>query len=360
MNPMAESFPDPLSIPSLGIPEIDRSLELLMGTCVPDEAKERFLLDLHARGETAAELAGFARVLLGKAVIPVLERRDPRPLLELCGTGGDRAGFLNISTAAMFVAAGAGARVVKHGNRAFTSKCGSADVLEALGVNVHLDPSRVGEVLEKAGCVFMLAANFHPAVAAVAPLRRRLGERRELTIFNLLGPLLNPASPDYQLTGIYRSEMLPLYAEALGLMGRKVAWAVHGEGVHPGEGVDELSITGPSRVVAVRGECPMESEEFTISPAGLGFPQVTDQEILLGGDAVENATRIRRILSGRESGAARDMIMLNAAAALHLAGIGVTLHDALHLASESIDAGKALRSLELLRSASVSSVSEHV
>ena len=357
---MAESFPDPLSIPSLGIPEIDRSLELLMGTCVPDEAKERFLLEFHARGETAAELAGFARVLLGKAVIPVLDRRDPRPLLELCGTGGDRAGFLNISTAAMFVAAGAGARVVKHGNRAFTSKCGSADVLEALGVNVHLDASRVGEVLEKAGCVFMLAANFHPAVAAVAPLRRRLGERGELTIFNLLGPLLNPASPDYQLTGIYRSEMLPLYAEALGLMGRKVAWAVNGVGVHPGEGVDELSITGPSRVFAVRGECPMESEEFTISPAGLGFPQVTDQGILLGGDAGENASRITSILSGRESGAARDMIMLNAAAALHLAGIGATLPDALLLASESIDAGKALRSLELLRSASVSSVSEQV
>jgi len=352
LNPMSESFPDPLSIPSLGIPEIDRSLELLMGTCVPDEAKERFLLDLHARGETAAELAGFARVLLGKAVSPVLDRRDPRPLLELCGTGGDRAGFLNISTAAMFVAAGAGARVVKHGNRAFTSKCGSADVLEALGVSVHLDPSRVGEVLERAGCVFMLAANFHPAVAAVAPLRRRLGERGELTIFNLLGPLLNPASPDYQLTGIDRSEMLPLYAEALGLMGRKVARAVHGEGVHAGEGVDELSITGPSRVVAVRGGRPMESEEFTISPAGLGFPQVMDPGILLGWDAGENATRITRILSGGESGAARDMIVLNAAAALHLAGIGATLPDALLLASESIDAGKALRSLELLRSAS--------
>ena len=339
-------------MPSLGIEEIDLSLDLLMGGGVPDEAKERFLVALHARRETASELAGFARVLLGRAVVPVLDRRDTRPLLELCGTGGDRAGFLNISTAAMFVAAGAGARVVKHGNRAFTSKCGSADVLEALGVNVHLDPSRVGEVLEKAGCVFMLAANFHPAVAAVAPLRHRLGERGELTVFNLLGPLLNPASPDYQLTGIYRSEMLPLYAEALGLIGRKVAWAVHGEGVHAGEGVDELSITGPSRVVAVRGERPFQANEFIISPAGLGFPQVTDPGILLGGDAVENAERITCILSGGESGAARDMIVLNAAAALHIAGIGATLPDALLLATESIDAGKALRSLELLRSAS--------
>lgn len=349
---MAESFPDPLSIPSFGVEEIDRSLDLLMGGNVADEAKERFLVALHARGETAAELAGFARVLLGRAVAPALDRSDSRPFLELCGTGGDRAGFLNISTAAMFVAAGAGALVVKHGNRAFTSKSGSADVLEALGVNVFLDPSRVGEVLDKAGCVFMMAANFHPAAAAVAPLRRRLGERGESTIFNLLGPLLNPASPEYQLTGIYRSEMLPLYAEALGLMGRKVAWAVHGEGVHAGEGVDELSITGPSRVVAVRGECPFQAKEFIISPAGLGFPQVTDPAILLGGDAVKNASRITRILSGEESGPARDMIVLNAAAALHLAGIGATLQDALLLASESIDAGKALRSLNLLRSAS--------
>lgn len=345
-------FPDPLSIPSLGIGEVEQSLELLMAANVPDEAKERFLVSLHTRGESASELAGFARVLLGRAVIPVLDRSGSRPLLELCGTGGDKAGLLNISTAAMFVAAGAGARVVKHGNRAFTSKCGSADVLEAMGVTVHLDPARVGEVLEEAGCAFMLAANFHPAVAAVAPLRRRLGERGLLTVFNLLGPLLNPASPDYQLTGIYRPEMLTLFAEALGLLGRKVAWAVHGEGVHDGEGVDELSITGPSRVVAVRGGRPMESEEFTISPSDLGFPQVTDPGILLGGDAVENAMRITRILSGGESGAARDMIVLNAAAALHLAGIGATLREALLLASESVDAGRALRSLELLRSAS--------
>ena len=286
-------FPDPLSIPSLGIGEVAQSLELLMAANVPDEAKERFLVSLHTRGESASELAGFARVLLGRAVIPVLDRSGSRPLLELCGTGGDKAGLLNISTAAMFVTAGAGARVVKHGNRAFTSKCGSADVLEAMGVTVHLDPARVGEVLEEAGRIPSLSRN-----------------------------------------------------------GRKVAWAVHGEGVHAGEGVDELSITGPSRVVAVRGECPMEPEEFIITPAGLGFPQVTDPGILLGGGAVENAMRITRILSGGETGGARDMIVLNAAAALHLAGIGATLRDALLLASEAIDAGRALRSLELLRSAS--------
>jgi anthranilate phosphoribosyltransferase len=347
---MSRLFPDPASIPSLSPEEIESSVELLLDGELPEESKARFLIALSDRGESAGELAGFARVLLGRAVRPVFDRSGSRPLLELCGTGGDQAGFLNISTAAMFVAAGSGARVVKHGNRAFTSQCGSADVLEALGVPIHLDPARVGEVLERAGCVFMLAADFHPAVAMVAPLRRKLGERGKKTIFNLLGPLLNPALPDYQLTGIYRPEMLPFYAEAMRLLGRRKAWAVHGSGLHPGEGVDELSITGSSRVVEVSSEAAT-SKEFTFDPDDLGLAPLTDTRSLLGGDAASNARRIESILRGEEAGAARDMILLNTSAAIHLAGIGSTHRESLEIASRSIDSGEAFGALVALRQA---------
>jgi len=345
---MKRIFPDPRETLSLSGEEIGRAVEALLSAYVPEETKERFLLDLHARGETAGELAGFTRELLARSVRPSLDRTSGGPLLELCGTGGDKAGFLNVSTAAMFVAAGAGARVTKHGNRAFTSKCGSADVLEAMGVNVHLEPSRVGEILEKAGCVFLLASDFHPTVAAVATLRRRLGARGKMTVFNLLGPLLNPAAPDYQLTGIYRPEMLPLYAEAMRLLGRRRAWAVHGDGVQPGEGLDELSVTGRSRIVEISHGLP-GCREFQLDPEDLGLELAKDVSVLIGGDAATNAARILSILGGRERGAARQMILLNAAAALHLAGIGSSLGEALEVARRSIDSGAASRALESLR-----------
>lgn len=347
---MSRTFPDPNDTPSLSAGEIESAVDALLSKNIPEESKESFLLDLHARGETAGELAGFARVLLDRSVQPVFDRDAGGPLLELCGTGGDKAGFLNISTAAMFVAAGAGARVIKHGNRAFTSKCGSADVLEAMGVNVHLDPARVGEVLGKAGCVFMLASDFHPTVAAVAPLRRRLGVQGRMTVFNLLGPLLNPALPDYQLAGIYRSEMLPLYAGAMRLLGRRRAWAVHGEGLNPGEGLDELSVTGSSRIVETSRELP-GSREFHLDPRDLGLDIAGEASALIGGDAAANAVRILSILGGEEKGAARDMILLNASAALHLAGIGSSHREALEIARKSIDSGAALRALLSLREA---------
>ncbi len=347
---MSRTFPSPHDTASLSAEEIEGAVEALLSENVSDESKERFLVDLHERGETATELAGFARVLLDRSVKPILDRDAGGPLLELCGTGGDKAGFLNISTAAMFVAAGAGARVIKHGNRAFTSKCGSADVLEALGVDVHLGPARVGEVLEKAGCVFMLASDFHPTVAAVAPLRRRLGAQGKMTVFNLLGPLLNPALPDYQLTGIYRPEMLPLYAEAMRLLGRRRAWAVHGEGIGPGEGLDELSILGRSRIVEVSGELP-GYRELHLDPRDLGLGIVKETSTLIGGDAAANAARILSILSGEEKGAARDMILLNASAALYLAGIGSSHREALEIARKSIDSGAALRTAKVLQTA---------
>ena len=353
---MIKLFPDPLSNAQLSDTDIASSLELLTREGIGEEPKSAFLSALHRRGETAAELAGFADVILNRGVKVTIERDSGSPLLELCGTGGDRAGFLNISTAAMFVAAGAGARVVKHGNRGVSSRCGSADVLEALGITLHIKPSSVASVLESAGCVFLLASDFHPMIATLAPLRRSLAAKGQMTIFNLLGPLLNPALPEAQLTGIFNPDQLRFYAEALGMLGRHAAWAVHGEGLQRDAGVDELSITGPSKVVAFRernDEGPT-LREFVIHPQELGFSTIESPELLLGGDAQSNALRIQSILSGQEIGPARDMIVLNAAAALHLAGIGRTLAESLLLAVESIASGEASRVLDRLRKSSKS------
>ena len=347
---MMPRFPDPKTVPVLREGEIVRSLDLLLDQSVGAGEKAAFLEALHQRGETAAELAGFARCLLVKAVRPEISPENSGPLLELCGTGGDRAGYLNISTAAMFVAAGAGANVVKHGNRAFSSKCGSADVLEELGISLHLDPRRVGDVLRAAGCVFLLAVDYHPALAALSPLRRDMAAEGKLTIFNLLGPLLNPADPDVQLTGIYLPAMLPVYAEAMALLGRTKAWAVHGEGGASG-GVDELSILSKSTIheIVQRENAP---RVFSIRPEDAGIKTAVDDKALIGGDARTNAGRIQAILDRREESPATDMILLNAGAALHLAGLGSSLVESVSLASESLRSGGALRALEALRKAS--------
>jgi anthranilate phosphoribosyltransferase len=347
---MKTSFPDPNKVLVLQDVEIGECLGLLLDESVGAAEKSAFLDALHRRGETAAELAGFANCLLGKAVRPVISHENSGPLLELCGTGGDRAGYLNISTAAMFVAAGAGACVVKHGNRAFSSKCGSADVLEELGVSLHLDPRRVGGVLREAGCVFLLAGDYHPALAALSRLRRDMAAEGKLTVFNLLGPLLNPAHPEVQLTGIYRPGMLPVYAEAMRLSGRKKAWAVHGEGMGDSGGVDELSILGFSTIheITPDGESPV----FSIQPEDAGLKMADNDSALVGGDARANAARILSILGGHEESSATDMILLNAGAALHLAEMGTSLAESVSLASESLKSGKALRALEALRKAS--------
>ena len=335
---------------SLSEKQIEGALDLLLDESVDPLAKSGFLDSLHRRGETAAELAGFARVLLRKSVDPGIERASGEALLELCGTGGDRAGYLNISTAAMFVAAGAGAKVVKHGNRAFSSQCGSADVLEALGVNLHLEQGRAGEILARAGCVFLLAADFHPVFASLAPLRRAMAAEGKQTTFNLLGPLLNPAMPDFQLAGIYRRSLLSVYAEAMRLLGRQRAWAVHGEG-GAGEGLDEISILGPTQVREISNP-GIDVREFTIRPEDAGLKLSTEEAALHGGDASANASRILCILGGDETGAATDIILLNAGAALHLAGIGRTLPESVERAKQSIASGSAMASLEALRKAS--------
>ena len=229
-------------------------------------------------------------------------------MLDVCGTGGDRAGLFNVSTAVMLVAAACGARVVKHGNRGVTSKCGGADVLEALGVRIDLPPEAA---LDAAGCCFLFAPLYHPAFKAVAPVRKALAEEGSATIFNLFGPLLNPARPDFQLAGVFDRKLLPLYAETFRLLGRKRGWAVHGSG-----GLDEVSTLGPSEVHAVEDGA---MRRFSIRPEALGMG-LAEIEDLRGGDARKNAELLEEILLGRERGPKRDIVVLNAACALVVAG----------------------------------------
>jgi anthranilate phosphoribosyltransferase len=292
-----------------------------------------FLRALHNKGETPAEIAAFVDVLLDRGVVPDLGEG----LLDVCGTGGDRAGLINVSTGAMFVAAACGVRVVKHGNRGITSKCGGADVLEALGIRLDLPPQ---STLASAGCCFLFAPLYHPAFKAVAPVRSALAAEGTATVFNLLGPLLNPARPDFQLAGVFDPKLLPVYAEAFHLLGRKRAWAVHGSG-----GFDEVSTLGPSEVHAAENG---RTQQFFIDPGNLGFTS-TRMEELRGGDVRQNSELLENILRGRERGPKRDIILLNAACALVVAGVSGDLGSALEEARLALDKGLAYAVLRRLR-----------
>jgi anthranilate phosphoribosyltransferase len=270
----------------------------------PEQAA--FLVALRAKGETAAEVAAAARVLRSFAV-PVATSRTP--LIDTCGTGGDGAHTLNISTGAALVAAACGVAVAKHGNRSVSSRCGSADVLEALGVPLEVDPEKLGALLDAQGFAFLFAPRLHPAMRAVMPVRRALGVR---TVFNLLGPLANPAGVRRQVVGVYGAAVLPLVAGALAELGAEHAWVVHGE-----DGLDELSVCAPTRVVEVRAG--RIAGELVVDPATLGIPRATRAD-LAGGDATENAQRLRAILAGEERSPAAEAVALNAAAALVVAG----------------------------------------
>lgn len=292
-----------------------------------------FLRALHQKGETPAEIAAFVDVLLARGVR--LELGEG--LLDVCGTGGDRAGLFNISTAVMFVAAACGARVVKHGNRGITSKCGGADVLEALGIRVDLPPRAA---LDAAGCCFLFAPLYHPAFKAVAPVRRALAEEGSATIFNLLGPLLNPVRPDFQLAGVFDPKLLQIYVETFALLGRKRAWAVHGTG-----GLDEVSTLGASEVHALE---PGGRGRFFIRPETLGLAPAVIED-LRGGDASRNAEILENLLRGSERGPKRDIVVLNAACAIVVAGISGDLAAAVAKSGMALDDGSAHAALRRLR-----------
>ena len=294
------------------------------------------LVGLAMKGERPAEIVGLARAMRAHAV--QITRRFER-VFDTCGTGGDRAGTFNISSCAAIVVAACGVRVAKHGNRSVSSQCGSADVFEALGVRVSAPPAVVERCLADAGIGFFFAPTFHPSMRHAGPTRRDLGVR---TAFNLLGPLTNPAGASRQLVGVPRPEFTELLARALMMLGSERAWVVHGA-----DGIDEISTTGYTKV----SECREGTvNTFYLHPTDVGLLKALPAS-LKGGSAQENATVIQRVLAG-ERGPARDVVLLNAGAALFIAGVVSSVDDGLLHASRAIDRGDAKRTLDRLVSIS--------
>jgi anthranilate phosphoribosyltransferase len=296
------------------------------------------LMGLRVRGVVPAEVAGGVRALRS-VMIPVATEAGA-PLVDTCGTGGGGVTTFNVSTAAALVASAGGVRVAKHGNRSFTSKSGSADVLEALGVEINLSPEAMAGVLKETGIVFMFAPLLHPAMRHVGPVRRELGIP---TIMNLLGPLTNPAGVRRQVVGVSEPGLVSLVIEALAALGHDHALVVHGEA-----GMDEISPFGPTQV-AEWAEGTLRT--FTLRPGDLGLEEA-DPADLSGGTPEENAERIQAILEGRDQGGARTITLLNAAAALRVGGVVDSLEAGVERAREALDSGRALRQLGALREAS--------
>ncbi|MDX2168719.1 MAG: anthranilate phosphoribosyltransferase [Deltaproteobacteria bacterium] len=290
------------------------------------------LVALRMKGERVEEIVGAARAMRRHAT-PVPVAGD---VLDTCGTGGDLRGTFNISTAAALIAAGAGLRIAKHGNRAMSGAVGGADVLEALGVRLDLDAARVAACIETVGVGFLFAQAFHPAMKHVAPIRREIGVR---TLFNLLGPLTNPAGAKRQVLGVFGREWVEPLAHALGGLGSQRALVVHGE-----DGLDELSLTGPSWVAELR-DGRVHTSRFTPAEAGL---TPCGPEDLRGGDAAHNAAILRAIVENRASAAQRDIALLNAGAALYVAGAAARIAAGVELARTALDNGAAARTLDAL------------
>ncbi len=285
---------------------------------------------LAARGETAAEIAGFVDTMRAAATPLPLTPAEQAKLIDTCGTGGDASGTFNISTAAALVAAASGATVAKHGNRAVTSQCGSADVLEALGIPVALTPAEAAEALRRHRFAFLHAPSLHPGMKAVMPVRRALGIR---TVFNVLGPLTNPAGADRQVMGVYAPHLVPIVAEAMALLGTRHAFVVHGDAGN-NAGMDEISIGGPTRIAEVQNGIVTLS---TINPEDAGLPRAFI-DTLRGGGAHTNAAILSAIFRGERS-PRRDIVLLNAAAVLIAAGLASTLPAGLALVASTIDTG---------------------
>ena len=328
----------------LTLSEIQAACGLLLDEAQSIEARGDFLETLHKRGETAGEIAHFVEVLLERAVrLPF----SGKGCIDVCGTGGDRAGFFNISTASMFVVAGAGVRVVKHGNRGITSKSGGADVLEALGVKIDLTSEATARALETSGCCFLFAPACHPAFRAVVPVRKLLAARNSASIFNIIGPLLNPARPEFQLAGVFNPDLVKTYAGVFRDLGRTRAWAAHGTGPD-GLRIDEVSPLGKTTVTALEKDSLTELE---IHPQDVGIPAMAP-ESLVGGDAAENAKILISIFDGSDRGPRRQAVQINAAAALVVVGLATDLQSGWNLAETSLNEGRAMASLRALQNAS--------
>ncbi len=349
--------------------------EVLAGKCT-DAQIAALLVALRMKGETVEEIVGFAEAIRAAAALLPIERgpieriaaegdaalaaldvsgtgrdalaesdsssvdsadssRAESPLIDTSGTGGDASGTFNISTATAFVTAGAGVHVAKHGNRSISSKCGSADVMEAFGVNIQLSPERAAQCLREVGICFLYAPNLHPAMKQVQGVRRELRMR---TMFNLLGPLTNPARASGQVVGVYALDLVEKLAEALSMLGLHRALVVHGL-----DGLDEVTITGPTRIAEARDGAV---KTYEVTPEEFGMKRATLADIS-GGNATENAAIIRDVLEGKKS-PHRDVVLLNSAAALVAAGCADHLAEALPIAARSIDLGEAAKKLRLL------------
>lgn len=309
------------------------TMEQIMSGGATDAQIGAFLIGLRCKGETVEEVAGFAEAMREKAT-PISGGREP--MIDTCGTGGDGSGTFNISTSVAFVAAGAGLCVAKHGNRAMSSKCGSADVLAALGVDVEASPEKVGQCLDEVGIGFLFAPKLHGAMRHAIGPRKEIGTR---TVFNILGPLTNPAGARRQLIGVFAAELTERMAAVLRALGSERALVVHGS-----DGLDELTLTGPSRVTELRDG---ELETYEVAPGDFGF-DVVDGSALRGGDAAENGRILTEVLKGA-TGAPRDVVVMNAAAAIVVGGLADSLQEGAVRAEAAIESGKAMAALEDLK-----------
>lgn len=313
--------------------ESSLALRLILSGDVSNEEVSAFLMGMRMKGQTISELTAFVREMR-RAAIPV--DVDVKNAVDLCGTGGDRSGTFNISTAAMFVVAGAGVPVLKHGNRSVSSKSGSYDVLEILGAVPNLKKNQVETLFNETGMGFMFAPNFHPALKYVMPARRALKIR---TFFNMLGPMLNPAGVKYQLIGTFSREAAHHMIQILANLSTENAYTLHSE-----DGLDEVSLSANTTIYELRSN--LTSDSILFNPESLGYKKA-ERSHLAGGNAHHNATIIRDILNGTSSKPQRDIVELNAAFALHVSGIATDLNDAVQLAAKSIDSGDAAKKLSL-------------
>ena len=334
---------------TLDAEQIDLAATQLLDESIAAPPKAAFLESLSAKGETPGEIAGFVSAFLKHAVRPPIDQAAlPGPAIDVCGTGGDKLNLFNVSTTSMFILAAGGAVVVKHGNRGITSKCGGADVLEELGVRIDLPPGQFADTVARERVGFMLAPQYHPAFKAVVPVRKLLAEKGVRTIFNLIGPLLNPVQPDFQLVGVFDSALPPVYAEILGQLGRRSAWAVHGK-TEDGRGMDEVSTLGETKICKWDGN---RIDEMTLNPNDFKITPGATVADLQGHSASENAGILEAVLSGQERGPKRDIAVLNAAAGFAVSGLASSLAEGWQRAEEGLDSGAALDRLRALQAIS--------
>lgn len=312
--------------------EAEDAMDIIMSGGATDAQIAGFLAFLRAKGETTDEITGFARIMRKKAsIVPT-----SKSAVDIVGTGGDLAGSFNISTTSSFVIAGTGLNVAKHGNRSVSSKSGAADVLESLGVKISLSPAQASACIQNVGISFLFAQSFHSSMRFVGKARREMGVR---TVFNILGPLANPALSDYILLGVYDPALLETMATVLMNLGVKSAMIVYGDGL------DEVSVSGETKVCELRGK---KIIKYSITPEEFGLKRYPKEDIV-GGTPAENAQITLNILSGKEHGAKRDIVLLNSACAIYCTGAASSIEEGLEMARDSIDSGKALAKLEKLK-----------